>query len=197
MKKILIIISFFSINAYGQTSSVKFMDYDYNFNSINCGDSTYIGLSETLSIPDSFLIYIIKATAPDNIYDTCINRTSLRTMRVSDIGYLPQYIGHNGYQAGKVGLLIPSVSPGNYKLKLRAYGSHVSFDYTCSYCVGLSQFPVTCLSFGINDIEKTSHLLSTQYYNLLGQPIKEPEGVTVEVKTLSDGSRSVRKILKN
>ncbi|HTA63254.1 MAG TPA: hypothetical protein VK835_12390 [Bacteroidia bacterium] len=48
---------------------------------------------------------------------------------------------------------------------------------------------------GIEHYNSQENLLSTQYYNLLGQPVKEPDGVTVEVKTYVGGQREVRKIV--
>lgn len=48
---------------------------------------------------------------------------------------------------------------------------------------------------GIEQINSKQGLISTEYFNLLGQPISEPNGVTVEVKTYLGGYREVRKIV--
>jgi hypothetical protein len=42
----------------------------------------------------------------------------------------------------------------------------------------------------------TDELISTEYYNLLGQPISEPNGITVEIKTYKGGYREARKVIK-
>lgn len=59
---------------------------------------------------------------------------------------------------------------------------------------GLMHKYAVCFS-GIETYHSAADLMSTDYYNLLGQPIKEPDGVTVEIKTYKDGTKSVRKIL--
>lgn len=48
---------------------------------------------------------------------------------------------------------------------------------------------------GIDNYNSKEDLISTEYFNLLGQPIKQPEGVTVEIKTYKGGQREVRKII--
>ncbi len=48
---------------------------------------------------------------------------------------------------------------------------------------------------GIETHNNKEDLISTEYFNLLGQPISEPNSVTVEVKTFRGGYREVRKIV--
>lgn len=50
----------------------------------------------------------------------------------------------------------------------------------------------------IASIEKTNQiedLISTEYYNLLGEKISEPNGLTIEIKTYANGEKEVRKII--
>lgn len=47
---------------------------------------------------------------------------------------------------------------------------------------------------GIEQINSIEQLISTEYFNLLGQPISETNGITVEIKTYLGGCREVRKI---
>jgi len=61
--------------------------------------------------------------------------------------------------------------------------------------IGLWQSNLKNCVLGIENYNSKENLLSTQYFNLLGQPIKEPDGVTVEVKTYVGGQREVRKIV--
>ena len=50
-------------------------------------------------------------------------------------------------------------------------------------------------TYAIEHYKSQADLLSTQYYNLLGQPIQEPDGLTIEVKNYVGGQREVRKIV--
>lgn len=51
-----------------------------------------------------------------------------------------------------------------------------------------------CL-LGIKQNTSTQQLLSTEYYNMLGQPISAPNGITIEIKTYVGGYREIRKII--
>lgn len=49
------------------------------------------------------------------------------------------------------------------------------------------------------DIIENSNIsdpISIEYFNLLGQPIKEPNGLTVEMSTYQSGKKSIRKIMR-
>lgn len=47
----------------------------------------------------------------------------------------------------------------------------------------------------IKHYNSVEDLISTEYFNLLGQLIIEPNGITVEVKTFKGGKKEVRKII--
>jgi hypothetical protein len=55
---------------------------------------------------------------------------------------------------------------------------------------------LNCSVAGIEHYNSQADLLSTEYFNLLGQPVKEPDGVSVEVKTYVGGQREVRKVVR-
>jgi|GEM_PF-5056869 hypothetical protein len=196
-KTILSIMMALSFNAFSQ--AVQIWDADPNLsmpNPINVGDSSYIGLNYTMYTADSFLVYIIKSNLPDNGLDTCSNRVPLHTYRLNQISSLPMYhVPPNNYQAFKMGFKVPNVTPFNYyALKIHTYGSCM-FDCTTPGTLCIVDFTISAAS-GIEQYSQPNELISTSYYNLLGQPINEPNGLTIEVKTYQNGSTQVRKIIK-
>src|ERR1700751_18964 len=48
---------------------------------------------------------------------------------------------------------------------------------------------------GIENYNSKEDLIITEYFNLLGQPISKPYGITIEVKTYLGGLKEVRKII--
>jgi len=74
---------------------------------------------------------------------------------------------------------------GVHKMYMQSIDAFPSVKLTVNNC-----------TYGIQQYNNKADLLSTQYYNLLGQPIQQPDGVTIEVKTYVGGQREVRKIFK-
>jgi hypothetical protein len=75
---------------------------------------------------------------------------------------------------------------GTHKMYIPSFGNSAAVNLTVNNC-----------TFGIEHYNSKEDLLSTQYYNLLGQPVKEPDGICIEVKTYMGGQREVRKIVTN
>ena len=83
-------------------------------------------------------------------------------------------------------------------VKFYTYWYHFTADSIATIgfnTISQKQFKVNNCQAGIENYNSKEDLISTEYYNLLGQPIKQPEGITVEVKTYRNGQKEVRKIV--
>ena len=88
----------------------------------------------------------------------------------------------------------------NFVVTLTIYSTDLTVGVHKMYIPSVSNFPSVKLTinnctFGIEHYNSKEDLLSTQYYNLLGQPLKEPDGICIEVKTYVGGQRELRKIV--
>lgn len=194
MKTLIAILLVLSLNSFGQAVQLINIDPSLSLtNPINVGDSSYIGLNYVMYTADSFLVYLIKNGLPDNAYDTCHNRIPLHTYRLNQVDLLPEYYTPvNNCQAYKMGFKIPNVSSfgyGIYKLWLHPYGN-CSWDGV-NACNGMPNgadpFLISSPA-GIPIYNEPKELLSTAYYNLLGQPVKEPDGITVRIRNYNTGT---------
>jgi len=75
-------------------------------------------------------------------------------------------------------------------------GKHTFIIANCGNC-GYKPFTQLNCTTGIEHNYRVEDVISTNYFNLLGQPIKEPDGITVEVKHYRDGSTQTRKIVRD
>ena len=60
------------------------------------------------------------------------------------------------------------------------------------YCTDYQFDPIT----GINEPLADKSVSSVHYYNIMGQEIPAPEGITIQVTTYSDGTRSASKLIR-
>src|ERR1700756_5474015 len=115
-----------------------------------------------------------------NASSTAAIKDSLSTFQINftyqnwvDSNYVITYTIYSGIlTVGTHKIYMPSINPSPSK------------NLTVNNCV-----------YGIEHYNNQADLLSTEYFNLLGQPIKEPDGVTIEVKTYRGGQREVRKVV--
>ena len=60
------------------------------------------------------------------------------------------------------------------------------------YCTDYQFDPIT----GINESLADKSVSSVRYYNIMGQEIPAPEGITIQVTTYCDGTRSASKLIR-
>ena len=81
-------------------------------------------------------------------------------------------------------------TPGDYTIEAYALANgklasdHVSYDFTVS--------PVT----SINEVAGGKQIASRRYFNVMGQEVQQPVGVTIIVTTYSDGTTTSVKVVK-
>lgn len=153
---------------------------------VTIGDSAYIGIDFTTNTNDSFSVSMYIVGQP-HVY--------IITKKVSQIASQLTYTYNNGntHSATKIKFSIPNVPSGHYNLGVTCWGNAGLYNSDPNYLPDV-MFDVNNTT-GITQYNHSNELISIEYYNLLGQPIKQPEGITVEIKTYLGGYKEVRKII--
>lgn len=188
MKKLLFLFVLLSFSTYSQTS-VNIVDANSNLSvstPLNVGDSSYIGVDYSHFSTDSFAIDYFNSNTPTI-------RPVLCVYKVSDLINLPYYSCAYGHSF-KIKFAIPNEVGGTYFMGVKGYGNCDNICFTGNYCYSSVPFAINNPS-GIETIHSKEDLISTEYFNLLGQPINKPEGIIVEIKTYRDGTKNIRKII--
>lgn len=185
MKKLLFILLAFNFNVFSQTNPITLISP--NTYTINQGDSGWVTVSKwnQPNMTDSVYLFLKPTFGGSITYLSSI----LWKGTYNDINNLPIYTPNGIDVYRKLIFKIPAnQTTGNNWYNL---GNDYSHWNSASGDIGVVVNSIT----GIEDYNSKEDLISTEYFNLLGQPISKPDGITVEVKTYKGGFREVRKII--
>ena len=88
--------------------------------------------------------------------------------------------------------ILSFTNAGNYRVEAYAQATDKLVSETIAYEFELKEVPVT----NINELAGNKQIAGVRYYNVMGQEIQQPNGMTVVVTTYTDGTTSTVKVVK-
>ena len=115
-----------------------------------------------------------------------------------DMTEIPYEIYNSGYDFSKSGVYFYRTNEGDNPLFTKGIGIRVYYtvDDEKNACDDIAWYGEGPGSTNVNEVNAGKTVANVRYFNVAGQEMAQPQGITIKVTTYTDGTSSAAKIMK-